>query len=207
MAVDRGTRHAELGSDLRDRVPALAVLADLVVHLARELNLPRPELRFLPARATARASSGKPVDRALRHQRMLELRDRADDLKEQTPDGGGRVDPLVQHHEIDAAGVEEFGELDQVPERAAEAVELGDYELVADAVGAQQRLVQLWPCGELARRGVDKDLIAAGSRQPAARRPELRGSGRESRRPCVKTVSRRARVSSGFGHGHGPDPS
>src|ERR1035441_6491170 len=44
VTVDRGTGHAELGRDLRNGVRALAVLIGLVVHLARELDLPRTEL-------------------------------------------------------------------------------------------------------------------------------------------------------------------
>jgi len=42
---------------------------------------------------------------ALGHQRVLELRDRADDLREQPPDGRGGVDPLVEHDEVDAPGL------------------------------------------------------------------------------------------------------
>ncbi len=38
--------------------------------------------------------------------------------------------------------------LDQMLERAAETVGLGDHELVAGAFGDQQRLVRLWASGE-----------------------------------------------------------
>jgi hypothetical protein len=54
-------------------------------------------------------------------------------------------------------------EFDQVLERAAEPVELGDHDLVAGAVGGEQRLVQLGAARESARRLVDEDLVAAGS--------------------------------------------
>lgn len=47
-------------------------------------------------------------------------------------------------------------------EGAAEAVELGDDEFVVDALGDEQRLVELWTAGKLAAGVVDEDLIAVG---------------------------------------------
>jgi len=40
---------------------------------------------------------------------MLELGDRAEDLEEHPPDGGGGVDAPVEHHQVDAVGLEPFG--------------------------------------------------------------------------------------------------
>jgi hypothetical protein len=69
---------------------------------------------------------------------------------------------LVEHDEVDAAVLKELGELDQVIERAAKSVELGDDQLVASAVCRQQRLVQLRTARELPGDLVDEHLITAG---------------------------------------------
>ena len=74
----------------------------------------------------------------------LEFGDRAEDLKEHPADGSRRVDPLIEDDEVHATRLQLRRERDQVLEGAAEAVELGDDELVAGARRDQQRLVQLW---------------------------------------------------------------
>lgn len=51
MAVDGGAGDAELVGDLLHGVAPFAVLAALVVHLARQRDLPRPEFRLLPTGA------------------------------------------------------------------------------------------------------------------------------------------------------------
>jgi hypothetical protein len=141
MAVDGRAADAELGGDLRDRVPALTVPTSLVIHLPRELHLSRPKLGLLTSSATSRAGGGEPVHRPFGHQCMLEFRNCPDDLEEQPPHGGRGVDPLVQHHEIYVAALQELGELDEVLQGSSEPVELGDDQLVAGAVGDQERLV------------------------------------------------------------------
>lgn len=161
MPVDRGSADPELGRDLRDGMCPLAVLTELVIHLARELHLPRSELRLLPARSTAGPRRGETVHRALRHQRVLELSDRADDLEEQPADRRRGVDPLIEHDEVNAALLEMLGELDQMLQRAPEAIKLGDDELIAGAVGGQESVLQLRSFGELARGGLDEDLLAS----------------------------------------------
>jgi hypothetical protein len=69
---------------------------------------------------------------------------------------------LVTQHQIDVTLLEDLGELDQVLERAAQAVELGDDQLVAGPVGGQQRLIEPGAPRELAGCLIDEDLFAAG---------------------------------------------
>jgi hypothetical protein len=57
---------------------------------------------------------------------VLELGDRAEDLEEHPADCGGGVDALIEHHEVDAARLDVGGDLDEVGQRPAEPVELGD---------------------------------------------------------------------------------
>jgi hypothetical protein len=55
----------------------------------------------------------------LGHQRVLELSDGAEDVEEHPAHGGGGVDALVEHHQGIALGLQVFGQLDQVLQRAA----------------------------------------------------------------------------------------
>lgn len=69
-------------------------------------------------------------------------------------------------------------EFEQVLERAAEAIELGDHELVSGASG-EQGLVELRAAGELAARVVDEHLLAAGGRKRVALGIKVLFSGRD----------------------------
>lgn len=60
VAVDRRAAHTELGGDLRDGVPTLAVRPRFVIHLSREFHLPWSELRLLSAGAAARRAAARP---------------------------------------------------------------------------------------------------------------------------------------------------
>ena len=131
MAVDGWPADAELGRDLRDGVRAFAVVAGLVVHFSRQLDLAGTQLRLLTASPAARASCCEAVKRAFGHKRVLELRDRPEDMEEHPSHSGGGVDALVEHDQIDAALLQEPGELDQVLEGAAEPAEVCNHQLVA----------------------------------------------------------------------------
>jgi hypothetical protein len=95
VAVDRRAADGELRGDLRDGVLALAVPTGFVVHLPRQLDLARPELRFLSAGAAACASGDESVERRRVRRasvrtsaRVLELCDRTEDVEEHPPHGG-----------------------------------------------------------------------------------------------------------------------
>jgi hypothetical protein len=77
-----------------------------VVHLLRDLGLAAGEFGALAAGAAAGAGGGEPVESAFGDEGVLELGDGAEDLEEHPPGGGGRVDPLVEDDEVDAAGLQ-----------------------------------------------------------------------------------------------------
>nr|WP_260605455.1 hypothetical protein [Streptomyces sp. WAC01280] len=78
---------------------------------------------------------------------MLELGYRSEDLEEHPPNCGGGVDAPVEDDEVDPVGLEVLGQLDEVLQRAAEAVELG---------------VEFGAASKLAGHLVCEDLLAAG---------------------------------------------
>ena len=53
---------------------------------------------------------------------MLELGDRTQDLEEHAADRSGRVDALVEHHQVNAAALQLGGQIDQVRQGPAEPV-------------------------------------------------------------------------------------
>lgn len=102
--------------------------------------------------------------RPFRHECVLKLGDRAENLGKHPPDCGRGIDALVKHHQIDTAFLQAAGQADQVLQGAAKPVELGHHKLVTGA-GDQQRPDQRGPPGELTRGLVNEHLVTAGRRQ------------------------------------------
>ena len=123
VAVDGGPGDAELRGDLRDGMQAAPVGPGLLIHLPGNAGLPWGEFGFLPAGAAAGTGSGQAVDGALTHQGVFELGDRAEDLKEHPPDGGGGVDAMIEQHQVDMTVLQLFGQVDEMFQGAAEPVE------------------------------------------------------------------------------------
>lgn len=110
--------------------------------------------------STAAGAGGfQAVPGSLRHQGVFELGDGAEDLEEHSAEGGGGVDALVEHDQVDAFGLQLLGKLDEVFQRAAEPVELGDDELVALS-GDEEGLVEFGATGKLAGRLVGEGPFA-----------------------------------------------
>jgi len=83
------------------------------------------------AAAVAGASGFEPGQRAFADQLALELGERSEDVKREPPRRSRRVDALSQASEADSALLEPRDRFDQVPQRAAETIELPDDERVA----------------------------------------------------------------------------
>src|SRR3954462_15731980 len=98
-----------LGSLWRERATAS-------VFASRALGLP-------PCRPRARARLGP-----LAGQVPLELRQRAEDVEDELAAAGGRVDRLLEAAEPDLPGLEGGDRLDEVRERAPQAIEFPDGE-------------------------------------------------------------------------------
>jgi len=81
------------------------------------------ELRFLATGPTPAPRRRQTIPGAFGHQRVLELGDRPEDLKEHAAHRRRRVDALIEHHEIEPTSLQLMGQFDQVLERPAEPVE------------------------------------------------------------------------------------
>lgn len=116
VPVDGGTGYPELGGDLGHGVTTAPGLVEFGIHLPSQGHMTGSEFRFLPAGAPTGTGGSQTVAGALRHQRVLELGDRTEDLEEHPPDRGRGVDALIQHHQIHLPLGEIGGKVDQVLE-------------------------------------------------------------------------------------------
>ena len=91
----------------------------------------------------------------------LELGEGGEDVEDQLPAAGGRVDLLGEALEADPSLLELADRLDQVGERSSEAIELPDHERVA-AAGELKRLLKPGTVGLGAAGGVGERPLAAG---------------------------------------------
>jgi hypothetical protein len=107
-----------------------------------------------------RAGGGESFVGALDDQFALELVDGPEHVEDEPPGGGGGVDALFEHDQVDAARAQRFGKLQQVAKRPCGAREPGDHEGVAGA-GVFQGLVEFGAGGEFPGGIVDEDLLAA----------------------------------------------
>jgi hypothetical protein len=137
-----------------------------VVHLLGLVELALGELGAASADPAASASGGQPIEGAVDDGFAVELGERGNDAEEQPADRGGGVDALVQHDEVELAGLEPGGQVEQVLMVAADALQTGDDHLVAGLQACHQ-LVEVWAGGEFAGCLVDADPVGvdAGARE------------------------------------------
>jgi len=111
---------------------------------------------------TTGAGRDKAGHRPLADQAVLELGERAKEVKDQPTTAAVGVDGFGERSEADAALVKVVDDLDQVLQRPREAVELPDHQRVALAHRAQAG-GQLRPLAELAGCLLLEQLLAAGA--------------------------------------------
>src|SRR5208337_854721 len=94
----------------------------------------------------------------------LELGQGGEDVEDQLPAAGGRVDALLEASEADLPFLEMSHGLDEVPDAAAQAVELPDDEGVT-LPEVCEGLIESRPCGTGTTGLVGEEPLAAGAIQ------------------------------------------
>lgn len=107
-------------------------------------------------------------------------------------DGGPGVDPLVEDHQVDAFGLQIVGQGDQVLERSAETVELGDDQMV-ELPCDEQRLVEPRAPEQLAAGGVECISVQPAAVQESAA-PVSEAECTETNHVPVRTGYRRRQI-------------
>lgn len=161
VSVDGRAGDAELGGYLGDGVGTLPGGVGFVVHSLGERDLAWSELWALAAGAAPGSSCGEAVPGPFGHERVLKLSDGPDDGEEQSTNGGGSVDALVEHNQVNLLVLQLLRQVNQVRQRATEPVQFGDHELIARPVGREQCLVQLGSPGEGPGGVIDEDRLTA----------------------------------------------
>ena len=163
VGVQRADGDAELLGDVGGGVAAFGHHRHGRAQLGAG-HQPRPS-----AGPPARAGRGEAGHRALQNQVALELGQGGEDAEHQPARGDGRVDAAGEHLEADAPLLQAVHQLDDVPERAADPVELPDHEGVA-LPRHVQGTGEAGAAGDGAGAGVVVDALRrdAGSQQRVA---------------------------------------
>jgi len=140
MAIERRSANPKHLGDLRGRVLAR------VVHRPRHRELLGAHDRRTPTAPPARAGGRAAGLRAFADQVALELRQRSENVEDEPAAGRGRVDRLAEGAKADSASLERGDGVDEMAERAPEAIEAPDDERVSLA-GVLERTAKFGPLG------------------------------------------------------------
>ena len=148
--------------------------------------------------------------RALTDQLALELGDRAEDVEHQAPGGGRGVDPLREAAKTELPALELADQLDQMPQRAAEAIQAPHHQRVLAVAQLLERPLELRPLRKRSRRGVAEPARAAGRFERVELQREVLVAGRDAgvadqharivSKPADETKSETLIADTGFGH-------
>jgi hypothetical protein len=127
VPIERRPGDPQRGADGRDRVGRVLMQRPGLGAL-RRVERPRPTSPASPRPCGLEARSGPLADQV-----PLELGQGTEDMEDELAAAGGRVDRLLQAAEADLVRLEGGDRLNEVLERASEAIELPDDESIARA--------------------------------------------------------------------------